>query len=90
MRQRFGGESMRKVIEPRMEIGEIAIPDIQIDLQSRDEIPKVLIGLRELYCERSLRYKVFEALKYLVISFPASLSPGLQPGDSVRRVANPP
>ncbi len=57
---------MRKVIEPQMGIGEIAIADIQIDLQSRDEIPKVLIGLQELYCDRSLRKKVFEAFKDLV------------------------
>ena len=57
---------MRKVIEPQMEIGEIAIADIPIDLQSRDEIPKVLIGLKELYYDRSLRMKVFEALKDLV------------------------
>jgi len=49
-----------------MEIGEISIADIQISLRSRDEIPKVLIGLQELYCDRSLRKKVFEALKDLV------------------------
>jgi hypothetical protein len=66
MRQRFGDVTMRKVIEPQMKIGEIAIADIQINLQSRDEIPKVLIGLQELYCDRSLRKKVFEALKDLV------------------------
>jgi len=46
-----------------MKIGEIAIADIQIDLKSRDAIPKVLIGLQELYCDRTLRKKVFEALK---------------------------
>ena len=59
---------MRKDIEPQMEIGEIAIADIQIDSQSRDEIPKVLIELQELYCDRSLRKKVFEALKDLLDS----------------------
>ena len=66
MRQRFGGETMRKVIEPQMEIGEISIPDVQIDLTSRDEIPKLLIGLQELYRDQSLRKKVFEALKDLI------------------------
>ncbi len=63
MRQRFRVKTMREIIVPQMKIGEIAIADIQIDLQSRDEIPKVLIGLQELYCDRSLRNKVFEALK---------------------------
>jgi len=72
MVQRFGGELMRKVIEPQMEIGEIAIPDIQIDLHSRDEIPKVLIGLQELYRDQYLRKKVFEVLKELI---PDNVSP---------------
>ena len=63
MGQRFGGKTMRKIIDPQMKIREIAIADIQIDLQSRDEIPKVLIGLQKLYCDRSLRKKVFEAFK---------------------------
>ncbi len=39
---------MRKVMEPQMTIGEVSIPDIEFDLRSRDEIPKVLIGLQEL------------------------------------------
>ena len=72
MRQRFGGVKMRKVIEPQMKIGEVSIADIRIDLKSRDEIPKVLIGLQELYCDRSLRKKVFDALKDLV---PEEVSP---------------
>ncbi len=48
---------MRKVIEPQMKIGEVSIADIQFDLRSRDEIPKVLIGLHSgnllrPYCSR--------------------------------------
>ncbi len=66
MRQSFGDESMRKAIEPQMLIGEIPIADIQIDLRSRDEIPKVLIGLQAIYCCRPVREKVFEALKDLI------------------------
>jgi hypothetical protein len=31
-----------------MKIGEIAIPDIELDLRSRDEIPKILIGLQSI------------------------------------------
>ncbi len=56
---------MRKVMEPQMTIGEVSIPDIEFDLRSRDEIPKVLIGLQELYCDRTLRKELFEALKEL-------------------------
>ncbi len=72
MRQRFEGVTMRKTIEPQMKIGEVAIEDIQIDLTSRDEIPKVLIGLQEICRDRTLRAKVFEALKDLV---PEKISP---------------
>ena len=63
---------MRKVIEPQMLIGEISIADIQFDLRSRDEIPKLLIGLQEIYRVRHVRKKVFEALKDLV---PEEVSP---------------
>jgi len=57
---------MRKMIEPQMQIGEAAIEDVEIDLRSRDEIPKVLIGLQEIYRDSSVRAKVFEALADLV------------------------
>ena len=57
---------MRKVIEPQMLIGEISIADIRIDLKSRDEIPKALIGLQEIYRNRPVRKKVFEALEDLI------------------------
>jgi len=54
------------MIEPQMLVGETAIEDVEIDLRSRDEIPKVLIGLQEIYRDRSVRAKVFEALEDLV------------------------
>ncbi len=54
---------MRKMIEPQMPVGEAAIEDVEIDLRSRDEIPKVLHGLQEIYRDRSVRAKVFEALE---------------------------
>jgi len=63
---------MRKVIEPQMTIGEISIADIELDLRSRDEIPKVLIGLQEIYCCRPVREKVFETLKDLI---PVKINP---------------
>jgi len=72
MRQSFGGVTMRKVIEPQMTIGEISIVDIQFDLLSRDEIPKVLIGLQEICCDRPVREKAFESLKDLL---PEKVSP---------------
>ncbi len=74
MRYFFGGESMRKVIESQMTIGEVSIADIKFDLRSRAEIPKLLIGLQEIYCDLPVREKVFEALKDLV---PAKVNPDI-------------
>jgi len=44
--QRFGEKIMRKVIQRQMKFGEVAINDIEFDVRSRDEIPKLLLGLQ--------------------------------------------
>ena len=36
---------MRKIMERQMKIGEVGISNIEFDLSSRDEIPKILMGL---------------------------------------------
>ena len=57
---------MRKVMDMQMKFGEIPIEKIEFDLKSRDEIPKVLIGLQRIYCNREIREKVFQVLTDLV------------------------
>ncbi len=57
---------MRKVIDIQLKIGELAIGDIQFDPRSRDEIPKVLMGLQSIYCNRKIRDQVFELLMDLI------------------------
>lgn len=57
---------MRKAIETQLQIGEVDIPNIKFDLTSRDEIPKVLIGLQSLYCDLQARKEIFEILYGLV------------------------
>ena len=52
---------MREVFQSQMRFGEVAISDIEFDVRSRDEIPKLLI-----------RPKVFAALTDLV---PANINP---------------
>jgi len=54
---------MRKIEEPQMNLGEEDISRIQFDLRSRDEIPKLLIGLQYIYCTRSIREAVFKILE---------------------------
>jgi len=57
---------MRKVIDMQMKIGEVAIDNIEFDPRSRDEIPKLLMGLQSIYCNREIRKRVFEVLMDLV------------------------
>lgn len=57
---------MRKVIDLQMKIGEVAISNIKFDLRSRDEIPKLLCGLQEIYCNREISEEIFEILKKIV------------------------
>lgn len=57
---------MRKVINIQMKFGEVDISKIEFDLQSRDEIPKLLMGLQEIYCNRKVREQVFTVLRDLI------------------------
>jgi len=54
---------MRKVIENQLKIGQTDIPNIQIDLACRDEIPQLLLGLQYIYSHRPVRKAVFKILK---------------------------
>ena len=57
---------MRKVKESQMKLGEVNIADIKFDLRSRDEIPKLLMGLQYIWCTPELRKNVFEILQKIV------------------------
>jgi hypothetical protein len=57
---------MRKVIDLQMEFWRKDIADIEFDLESRDEIPKLLMGLQHIYSIPHIRNKVSEVLKQIV------------------------
>ena len=57
---------MRKVIELQMEFWKKDISQIKFDLKSRDEIPKLLMGLQYIYSTPKVRAKVFKILKSIV------------------------
>jgi len=57
---------MRKVIDLQMEFWKKDISNIEFDLQSRDEIPKLLMGLQFIYRTTLIREKVFNILKQIV------------------------
>ncbi len=54
---------MRKAFDSQMKLGEVDIAGIQFDLRSRDEIPKLLMGLQAIYCNSEIREKVFTVLE---------------------------
>jgi len=57
---------MRKVIDLQMEFWKKDIANIEFDLQSRDEIPKLLMGLQFIYRTPAIREKIFRVLKRIV------------------------
>ncbi len=57
---------MRKVIDLQMEFWKKDIADVELDPQSRDEIPKLLIGLRHIYRTPAIREKVSDILRAIV------------------------
>jgi hypothetical protein len=54
---------MRKVIEPQMQLGELAIAAIKLDPKSRDDIPQILRGLQHIYTTPELRGPIFAILE---------------------------
>lgn len=57
---------MRRAIDPQMKMGTVDISQIKFDLRSRDEIPKLLMGLQYIYCNIEIRREIFEILEGVV------------------------
>tara|TARA_Y100000031_G_scaffold30069_1_gene33171 strand:+ start:205 stop:687 length:483 start_codon:yes stop_codon:yes gene_type:complete len=57
---------MRKAIDPQLQIGQVDISQIEFDIRSRDEIPKLLMGLQYIYCTPEIRQEVFKILEEMV------------------------
>jgi IS5 family transposase len=57
---------MRTVLNPQLVLTETDIGAVRISLKSRDDIPKLLLGLQHIYTHRDVRDAVFEILKEVV------------------------
>lgn len=57
---------LRKIFDPQLTFGQTPIDQIKIDIKSRDEIPKLLLGLQHIYCTPELRRKFFNVLETMV------------------------
>ena len=59
---------MRNIIEPQLKLGQVNISEIEFDLSSRDEIPRLLMGLQYIYCTPEVRREVFQILGEMIPS----------------------
>ena len=54
---------MRKIFNEQLIIGAVEIGKIEIDLKSRDQISKVLLGLQYIYTREEIRKPAFDLLE---------------------------
>ncbi len=57
---------MREVLNPQLKLCEADIANIEFDPKSRDDIPKLLIGLQHIYITQALREDIFTILAEIV------------------------
>jgi IS5 family transposase len=57
---------MREVMKRQASLGELSIGAIALDAKSRDDIPKLLVGLQYIYLNRALRDEVFTILQEVI------------------------
>ena len=56
---------MRQFQDIYFKFGEVPISEIKIDMDSRDDIPQILIGLKSIYEDKTSLNKIIEILKKL-------------------------
>ncbi len=59
---------MRRAFQPQLQIGQTPIDQVEIDLDSRDDIPSILHGLKRLYMEEPVFGEVMELLESNVLA----------------------
>jgi hypothetical protein len=70
-KENFRKKQMRQIEHQQMKLGEVAVSKIQLDTRSRDEIPKLLMGLKHIYCTPEIREKVFAILEEIIFQKPS-------------------
>lgn len=57
---------MRVVKRAELQLGETAIEDIVFDQKSRDDLPRLLMGLQYIYKNKNIRDEIFAILETLI------------------------
>jgi IS5 family transposase len=60
---------MRDVIKPQLALGEVDIAEVRFDPRSRDEIPKLLLGLQHIYVNPEIKLQVFSVLEEMLPAY---------------------
>jgi len=60
-----GANVVRNVIDIQIKLGETDISEITFNKRSRDEMVKILRGLKFIYSDSDIRKEVFEVLEKL-------------------------
>ena len=64
--QSSGEHAMRQVLSLQLQLSEVEISQVEIDLRSRDETPKLLQGLQYIYSMPDTRREVFQILEGMI------------------------
>lgn len=57
---------MRQSFDPQKQLGEVDISAIRFNERSRDDIPRLLRGLQNIYIRQELRQEVFQILEQMI------------------------
>lgn len=57
---------MRQIINPQMQLGELPIEKIELDLNSRDDVTKILRTCQHVHCTPKIREQIFAVLEKIV------------------------
>jgi len=56
-------DPMREVLKSQLSLGQVAIEDIDLNPNSRDDIPAILRGIQDIYCNETLRNEILEVMR---------------------------
>ena len=75
---------MKQIRSPQDELGAIPIENIELDLNSRDDIPARLLGIQHLYADEQARHRLLQILDNHIL--PDANQKNVRPGMELRRI----
>lgn len=57
---------MREIFHRQLSLGEAPISEVKINIKSRDDIPKILLGIQYVYKNKDAREEIFKILEDVI------------------------